>query len=52
MSEEVKPDDVVQVCMTSPLFGAFQEWLSKLGLDVARSQFDPEDVPSYTVVFK
>lgn len=47
-----KPDDVVQVCMTSPLFNAFQGWLHTMGLDTARSQFDPEDIPTYTVVFK
>lgn len=43
---------VVQVVMIDSLFESFQHWINRFGLQANRSQFDPDDVPAYTVGFK
>lgn len=50
--EAVGAEGVVQVVMVDALFESFQTWLLAWGMQATRSQFDPDDVPTYTVGFR
>ena len=43
---------VVQVVMGDVIFKHFNAWLRARGLEAAPSQYDPEDIPTYTVGFR
>jgi len=48
----VSEPGVVQVVMVDALFESFQTWLQYWGMQASRNQFDPDDVPTYTVGFR
>lgn len=43
---------VVQVVMGDAVFKHLKAWLRARGLEAVASQYDPEDIPTYTVGFR